>query len=181
MAGTTTKHLTLEAAGLELGLRRDEFTLGIQHGVIRTCWSGDELCVRAGEVARWRADPGELAELTRLVHATEAAGLAGISRHRFEQLAGAGAIRPVRSYTNRYHAEVWQYSTADARMAVAPPAANHAPPGTHTATLATPPASPAMTASSSTGDASSTGDSGPPELRPPGRCLPWRGRTAICH
>ncbi|MHA5052473.1 DUF6397 family protein [Streptomyces sp. SD15] len=116
MAGTTTKHVTLEAARRELGLRRDEFTLGIEHGVIRTCWSGDELCVRADEVARWRADPGELAELTRLVHATEAAGLAGISRHRFDQLARAGAIRPVRSYTNRYHAEVWQYSAADARQ-----------------------------------------------------------------
>lgn len=116
MAGTTAKHVTLEAACRELGLRRDEFTLGIEHGVIRTCWSGGELCVRAGEVARWRASPGELAELTRLVHATEAAGLAGISRHRFDQLASAGAIRPVRSYTNRYHAEVWQYSAADARQ-----------------------------------------------------------------
>lgn len=51
MAGTTAKHLTLEAARGELGLRRDEFTLGIEHGVIRTCWSGDELCVRGGEVA----------------------------------------------------------------------------------------------------------------------------------
>ncbi|WP_371578288.1 DUF6397 family protein [Streptomyces sp. NBC_01314] len=115
MAGTTAKHLTLEAARRELGLRRDEFTLGLEHGVIRTCWSGDELCVRAGEVARWRAKLGELAELTRLVHATEAAGLAGISRHRFDQLARAGAIRPVRSYINRYHAEVWQYSAADTR------------------------------------------------------------------
>ncbi|MFD4256483.1 DUF6397 family protein [Streptomyces sp. NPDC058534] len=116
MAGTTARHLTLEAARRELGLRRDEFTLGIEHGVICTCWSGDELCVRAGEVARWRANPSELAELTRLVHATEAAGLAGISRHRFDQLARAGVIRPVRSYTNRYHAEVWQYSAADARQ-----------------------------------------------------------------
>jgi ATP-dependent RNA helicase SUPV3L1/SUV3 len=116
MAGTTAQRLTLEAARRELGLRREEFTLGIEHGVIRTCWSGGELCVRAGEVARWRAAPGELAELTRLVHATEAAGLAGMSRHRFDQLARAGAIQPVRSYTNRYHAEVWQYSAADARQ-----------------------------------------------------------------
>lgn len=116
MAGTTAQHRTLEAARRELGLRRDEFTLGIEHGVIRTCWSGGELFVRAGEVTRWRANPGELAELTRLVHATEAAELAGISRHRFDQLARAGAIRPVRSYTNRYHVEVWKYSAADARQ-----------------------------------------------------------------
>lgn len=116
MASTTAKHLTLEAARRELGLWKDEFGLGIEHGVIRTCWSGDELCIRAGEVARWCASPGELAELTRLVHAAEAAGLAGISRHRFDQLARAGVIRPVRSYTNRYHAEVWQYSAADARQ-----------------------------------------------------------------
>ncbi|WP_243628809.1 DUF6397 family protein [Streptomyces sp. APSN-46.1] len=116
MAGTKAKHLTLEAARRELALWRDEFTLGIEQGLIRTCWSGDELCVRAGEVARWRASPGELAELTRMVHAAEAAELAGISRHRFDQLARAGVIRPVRSYTNRYHAEVWQYSAADARQ-----------------------------------------------------------------
>ncbi|MHB9860041.1 DUF6397 family protein [Streptomyces sp. YIM S03343] len=116
MAGTAAKHLTLEAARRELGLSKGEFTLGIEHGVIRTCWRGDELCVTVGEVARWRASPGELAELTCLVHAAEAAGLAGISRHRFDQLARAGVIRPVRSYTNRYHAEVWQYSAADARQ-----------------------------------------------------------------
>ncbi|WP_443050431.1 DUF6397 family protein [Streptomyces sp. NBC_00286] len=116
MTGTAAQCLTLEAARRELGLRREEFTLGIEHGVIRTCWSGGELCVRAGEVVRWRAAPGELAELTRLVHATETAGLAGISRHRFDQLARAGAIRPVRSYTNRCHAEVWQYSAAGARQ-----------------------------------------------------------------
>lgn len=106
MAGTTSKHLTLEAARGDLSLRRDEFALGIEQGVIRTCWSGGELLVRVGEVARWRANPGELAELTRLVHATEAAGLAGITRHRFDQLARAGVVRPVRSYVNRYHAEV---------------------------------------------------------------------------
>ncbi|KUL45139.1 DUF6397 family protein [Streptomyces regalis] len=116
MAGATAKHLTLEAARRELGLHKDEFALGIEHGVIRTCWSGDELCVRAGEVARWRASPGELAEVTRLVHAAEAAELAGISKHRFDQLTHAGVIRPVRSYINRYHAEVWQYSAADARQ-----------------------------------------------------------------
>ncbi|MEO3785554.1 DUF6397 family protein [Actinocorallia sp. B10E7] len=115
MAGTAAKHLRLEAARRELGLRKDEFVLGIEHGAIRTCWSGDELCVRAGEVVRWRAKPDELAELTRLVHAAEAAGISGISRHRFDQLARLGVIRPVRSYTNRYHAVVWQYSAADAR------------------------------------------------------------------
>ncbi|MGW6605666.1 DUF6397 family protein [Streptomyces sp. NPDC055036] len=96
MAGSTAKHLTLEAARRELGLRRDEFTPGIEHGVIRTGWRGGELFVRAGEAARWRADPGELTELTRLVHATEAAGLAGVSRHCFDQLARGGAIRPER-------------------------------------------------------------------------------------
>ncbi|WP_254395210.1 DUF6397 family protein [Streptomyces sp. AC512_CC834] len=116
MAGATAKYLTLEAARRKLGLRKDEFTLGVERGVIRTRWSGDELCVSAGEVARWRASHGELTELTGLVHAAEAAGLAGISRHRFDQLARAGVIRPVRSYTNRYHAEVWQYSAADARQ-----------------------------------------------------------------
>jgi len=115
MAGTTAKHFGLEAARRELGLGKDEFALGIEHGVIRTCWSGDELCVRAGEVVRWRADPGELAELTRLVYAAEAAGIAGISRHRFDQLARIGVIRPVRSYANRYHAVVWRYSAVDAR------------------------------------------------------------------
>ncbi|MBW5482322.1 DUF6397 family protein [Streptomyces bambusae] len=115
MTGATVKRLTLEAARRELGLRKDEFTLGIEQGVIRTSWSGDELWVKAGEVARWRASPGELAELTCLVHAAEAAGLAGISRHRFDQLARVGAICPVRSYINRYHAEVWQYSALDAR------------------------------------------------------------------
>jgi ATP-dependent RNA helicase SUPV3L1/SUV3 len=116
MAGTTAKHLTLEAARRELGLRSDEFTLGIEHSVIRTFWSGDELRIRAGEVARWRASLGELAELTRLVHASEAADLAGISRHRFDRLARASIIRPVRSYTNRYHTEVWQYSATDVRQ-----------------------------------------------------------------
>lgn len=47
MTGTAAQCLTLEAARRELGLRREEFTLGIEHGVIRTCWSGGELCVRA--------------------------------------------------------------------------------------------------------------------------------------
>ncbi|MEU5595528.1 DUF6397 family protein [Streptomyces sp. NPDC020298] len=116
MAGTTVKSLTLEVARRELGLGKGEFILGIENGVIRTCWSGDELCVKPGEVARWCASPGELAELTRLVHASEAAELAGISRHRFDQLVRGGVIRPVRSYTNRYHAEVWQYSAADVRQ-----------------------------------------------------------------
>ncbi|MDQ0960087.1 hypothetical protein QFZ66_003965 [Streptomyces sp. B4I13] len=67
-------------------------------------------------MARWRANPGELAECTRPVHATEAAALAGISRHRFDRLARVGAVGPVRSYTNRYHAEVWQCSAAAARQ-----------------------------------------------------------------
>ncbi|MGY0063241.1 DUF6397 family protein [Streptomyces sp. LZ34] len=116
MGDRTAEYLTLEAARRELGLQSAEFAVGIEHGVIRASWSLGERRVRANEVARWRTSPSELEEQTRLVGAAEAAGLAGVSAHRFGQLARLGIIRPVRSYTNRYQREVWLYSAAETRQ-----------------------------------------------------------------
>ncbi|MGW3565485.1 DUF6397 family protein [Streptomyces sp. NPDC000941] len=116
MGDRTPKYFALEAARRELGLGSAEFALGIEHGLIRTSRSRDERRIRADEVARWRKSLGELAEQTRLVGAAEAAGLAGVSERRFGQLARLGIVRPVRSYTNRYHVEVWLYSAMETRQ-----------------------------------------------------------------
>jgi ATP-dependent RNA helicase SUPV3L1/SUV3 len=57
----------------------------------------------------------EFVESLALASSARAAAVAGISPHRFGQLALAGIVRPVVSYTNQYHVQAWLYSVADAR------------------------------------------------------------------
>ncbi|MGW1119034.1 DUF6397 family protein [Streptomyces tanashiensis] len=101
-------------AAQELELRRDEFRLAVQLGVVRTvpAGEGERRRVERCELDRLRAAPdfpAGLRERVRAVGTGEAAALLGITADRFTRLARTGHLSPVRFSLNRYRAVVWMY------------------------------------------------------------------------
>ncbi|MFI8519846.1 DUF6397 family protein [Streptomyces sp. NPDC085481] len=111
----------------ELELRRDEFQLAVDLGIVRTVpglvpgaadgpGDGARRRVDRSEVERHRAAPGfpdGLRARVRVVGATEGAQLLAVTRERFTRLARTGHFSPVRFYVNRYRAVVWLYPAAE--------------------------------------------------------------------
>ncbi|MEU6933300.1 DUF6397 family protein [Streptomyces sp. NPDC046374] len=119
-------------AAEELGLRRDEFQLAVQLGIVRTVSGtatgsvsaagpdGPGIAarrrVRWSEIERLRAAPDfpeGLRERVRVVGTTEGARLLAVTRERFTRLARTGHFSPLRFYVNRYRAVVWLYPAAE--------------------------------------------------------------------
>ncbi|MER5202695.1 DUF6397 family protein [Streptomyces sp. NPDC002825] len=101
-------------AAQELELRRDEFRLAVQLGLVRTvpAGEGERRRVERRELDRLRAAPdfpAGLRERVRAVGTAEAAALLGITGDRFTRLARTGHVSPVRFSLNRYRAVVWMY------------------------------------------------------------------------
>ncbi|MFH8836941.1 DUF6397 family protein [Streptomyces sp. NPDC017868] len=101
-------------AAQELELRRDEFRLAVQLGLVRTvrAGEGERRRVERCELDRLRAAPdfpAGLRERVRAVGTAEAAALLGITADRFTRLARTGHFSPVRFSLNRYRAVVWMY------------------------------------------------------------------------
>ncbi|AZP16081.1 hypothetical protein EJC51_08165 [Streptomyces aquilus] len=106
--------LTPGRAARELGLKRNEFDLGIHLGHIRTVpdEGGGGRGVPRTELDRLRADddfPEAFQQRVRVVGTTEGADLMDIPAGRFTRLARLGVVAPVRFYLNRYRAVVWLY------------------------------------------------------------------------
>lgn len=125
-----TRALAPTRAAQELELRRDEFQLAVQLGLVRTVPGvapgaprgpgavgplgppGGRRRVEQAEIDRLRAAPDfpdGLCERVRTVGTTEAAGLLSVTPDRFTKLARTGHFSPVRFYLNRYRAVVWLY------------------------------------------------------------------------
>ncbi|MFI1653506.1 DUF6397 family protein [Streptomyces sp. NPDC020472] len=101
-------------AAQELELRRDEFRLAVQLGLVRTVpvGEGERRRIERCELDRLRAAPdfpAGLRERVREVGTGEAAALLGITADRFTRLARTGHVSPVRFSLNRYRAVVWMY------------------------------------------------------------------------
>ncbi|MER7948607.1 DUF6397 family protein [Streptomyces sp. NPDC096079] len=101
-------------AAQELELRRDEFRLAVQLGLVRTVTvgEGERRRIERSELDRLRAAPdfpAGLRERVRAVGTGEAAALLGITADRFTRLARSGHLSPVRFSLNRYRAVVWMY------------------------------------------------------------------------
>ncbi|MFD9030660.1 DUF6397 family protein [Streptomyces sp. NPDC059567] len=121
-----TRAVAPTRAAQELELRRDEFQLAVQLGLVRTvpgvapgaprpgaagAPSGRRRVERA-EIDRLRAAPDfpdGLRDRVRTVGTTEAAELLSVTPDRFTKLARTGHFSPVRFYLNRYRAVVWLY------------------------------------------------------------------------
>lgn len=113
-AGTVTPGQAAE----ELELRRDEFKLATQLGLVRTVpvGGGERRRVERAEIDRLRAAPDfpeGLRERVRAVGTREAAALLSVPQDRFTRLARTGHLSPVRFYLNRYRAVVWMYLAAE--------------------------------------------------------------------
>ncbi|MDV5142916.1 DUF6397 family protein [Streptomyces sp. SBC-4] len=114
--GTGT--VTPGQAAEELELRRGEFKLATQLGLVRTVPVGDgeRRRIERAEIDRLRAAPDfpdGLRERVRAVGTREAAALLSVPQDRFTRLARTGHLSPVRFYLNRYRAVVWLYLAAE--------------------------------------------------------------------
>ncbi|WP_306327177.1 DUF6397 family protein [Streptomyces venezuelae] len=101
-------------AAQELELRREEFRLAVQLGLVRTVPVGEagRRQVERCELDRLRAAPdfpAGLRDRVRAVGTGEAAALLDITPERFTRLARTGHVSPVRFSVNRYRAVVWSY------------------------------------------------------------------------
>ncbi|MFH9727737.1 DUF6397 family protein [Streptomyces sp. NPDC017254] len=101
-------------AAQELELRRDEFRLAVQLGLVRTVpvGEGGRRRIERCELDRLRAAPdfpAGLRERVRAVGTGEAAALLEITPERFTRLVRTGHLSPVRFSLNRYRAVVWTY------------------------------------------------------------------------
>ncbi|MBE8470663.1 DUF6397 family protein [Streptomyces justiciae] len=106
--------LTPGRAARELGLKRNEFDLGVHLGHIRTVpdEGGGGRRVPRTELDRLRAEddfPEAFQQRVRVVGTTEGADVMDIPVGRFTRLARLGVVAPVRFYLNRYRAVVWLY------------------------------------------------------------------------
>ncbi|WP_432061183.1 DUF6397 family protein [Streptomyces sp. S1] len=106
--------MTPARAAQELELKRDEFRLAVQLGLVRTVpvGEGGRRRVEQGELDRLRAAPdfpAGLRDRVRAVGTGEAAALLGITLERFTRLVRTGHLSPVRFSLNRYRAVVWTY------------------------------------------------------------------------
>lgn len=117
--GTNGAHMVAAGrAAAELLLKRGEFELAVQLGIVRVQAprSGGRPRVHQEEIDRLRSEdgfPGTLRERVRTVGTAEGARLLGISPVRFTRLARAGCVTPVAFYLNRYRAVVWLYLAQD--------------------------------------------------------------------
>ncbi|MFI9000932.1 DUF6397 family protein [Streptomyces sp. NPDC053541] len=118
-------------AAVELELKRDEFRLAVDLGLVRTvpgpgpspgaadASPGDRAARRRvprEEIERLRGAPDfpdGLRERVRAVGTREGAALLSVTRERFARLARTGHFSPVRFYVNRYRAVVWLYPAAE--------------------------------------------------------------------
>ncbi|MFJ4872067.1 DUF6397 family protein [Streptomyces sp. NPDC088757] len=113
-AGEGARTVTPARAAQELDLKRDEFRLAAQLGLVRTVPAGEggRRRVERCEIDRLRAAPdfpAGLRDRVRAVGTGEAAALLGITPERFTRLARTGHLSPVRFSLNRYRAVVWTY------------------------------------------------------------------------
>ncbi|WP_435188883.1 DUF6397 family protein [Streptomyces sp. bgisy126] len=111
-AGART--VTPARAARELELKRDEFRLAVQLGLVRTVPAGEggRRKVERCELDRLKAAPdfpAGLRDRVRAVGTGEAAALLGITPERFTRLVRTGHLSPVRFSLNRYRAVVWTY------------------------------------------------------------------------
>ncbi|WP_432126024.1 DUF6397 family protein [Streptomyces sp. bgisy082] len=111
-AGART--VTPARAARELELKRDEFRLAVQLGLVRTVPAGEggRRKVERCELGRLKAAPdfpAGLRDRVRAVGTGEAAALLGITPERFTRLVRTGHLSPVRFSLNRYRAVVWMY------------------------------------------------------------------------
>ncbi|QWB27141.1 MULTISPECIES: DUF6397 family protein [Streptomyces] len=125
MSGTIAKPdrliLAPSRAARELDLKRGDFDLAVNLGLIRTVpdEGGGGLCVARAEIDRLRAEdrfPEVLRERVATVGTSEGAGLLGVTPARFTSLARYGLLVPVRFYLNRYRAVVWLYLAEELRQ-----------------------------------------------------------------
>ncbi|MFE7172683.1 DUF6397 family protein [Streptomyces sp. NPDC057616] len=105
---------TPSRAARELGLRRGEFDLAVNLGLIRAVpdAGGGGLRIARTEIGRLCAEEGYPEVLKKSVEAVgsrKGAELLGVSYGRFTRLARLGVVVPVRFYLNRYRAVVWLY------------------------------------------------------------------------
>ncbi|MET9800242.1 DUF6397 family protein [Streptomyces sp. NPDC006368] len=117
---TIARTVASTRATQELRLKRAEFDLAVQLGLVRTVpgVNGGRHRVAREEIDRLRAAPDfpdGLRERVRTVGTTEAAELASITADRFTKLARTGHVIPVKFYLNRYRAIVWLYLAGDVR------------------------------------------------------------------
>ncbi|WP_328337111.1 DUF6397 family protein [Streptomyces violaceus] len=108
-------------AARELDLRRREFDLAVNLGLIRTVpdEGGGGPRVARAEIDRLRAGdgfPDELRERVATSGTHEGAGLLGVTPARFTSLARFGLLVPVTFYLNRYRTVVWLYLAEELRQ-----------------------------------------------------------------
>ncbi|NGO68799.1 DUF6397 family protein [Streptomyces boncukensis] len=110
--------MSMRTAARELGLKPRECELAVQLGVVRADpgagWG--PFRVPRAEVERIRGAegfPAGLMDRLCVVGPVEGARLLGISPARFNRLAKAGCLRPVRFCVNRYRNVVWLYLADD--------------------------------------------------------------------
>ncbi|MEV5437654.1 DUF6397 family protein [Streptomyces sp. NPDC052682] len=113
-------------AARELGLKRGEFDLAVNLGLIRTVpdEGGGSGRVARAELDRLRATEGlaeELRERVRTMGSKEGAELVGVTPTRFTRLARLGRIVPVRFYLNRYRTIIWLYLAEELRQFASDP------------------------------------------------------------
>ncbi|MFJ8050671.1 DUF6397 family protein [Streptomyces luteogriseus] len=121
--GTTSDRLTCapSRAVRELGLKRGEFDLAVNLGLIRTVpdEGGGGLRVALAEIDRLRSGdgfPDVLRDRVATVGTTEGAKLMEVAPTRFTSLARFGLLIPVKFYLNRYRAVVWLYLAEELRQ-----------------------------------------------------------------
>ncbi|MET9524122.1 DUF6397 family protein [Streptomyces coeruleorubidus] len=125
MSGTIAKpdRLTCAAsrAARELDLKRGEFDLAVNLGLIRTVpdEGGGGRRVARAELDRLRAEdgfPGALRERVATAGTNEGAELMDVTPARFTSLARFGLLVPVHFYLNRYRTVVWLYLAEELRQ-----------------------------------------------------------------
>ncbi|MFI7018343.1 DUF6397 family protein [Streptomyces sp. NPDC050164] len=125
MSGTIAKpdRLTCASsrAARELNLRRGEFDLAVNLGLIRTLpdEGGGGRRVARAEIDRLRAEdgfPDALRERVATAGTNEGAKLMDVTPTRFTSLARFGLLVPVRFYLNRYRTVVWLYLAEELRQ-----------------------------------------------------------------
>ncbi|NBM16094.1 DUF6397 family protein, partial [Streptomyces sp. GC420] len=112
--------MSLRRAAQELALRRGEFDLARQLGLLRTTtlFPGGPRRVTREEIAGLRVAegfPDSLRERVQTVGTAAGAELMGITASRFTRLARTGFITPAAVYLNRYRAVVWLYLAEELR------------------------------------------------------------------
>ncbi|MEU3935820.1 DUF6397 family protein [Streptomyces sp. NPDC029044] len=122
--GTTPDHLLTCApsrAARELDLKRGEFDLAVNLGLIRTVpdEGGGGRRVARAEIDRLRSGegfPDILRGRVATVGTTEGARLMEVAPTRFTSLARYGLLVPVTFYLNRYRTVVWLYLAEELRQ-----------------------------------------------------------------